>query len=54
MMQIAFVAGNTYTFVQLLSAMLFLATQDRPGGGYSLGNGMVSLAYTLSMPMAVL
>ena len=31
-MQIAFVAGNTYTFVQLLSAMLFLATQDSPAG----------------------
>ncbi len=39
--QIAFVAGNTYTFVEVLAAMLFLATQDRPSGRYSPSNSMV-------------
>ena len=39
--QIAFVAGNTYTFVEVLAAMLFLATQDQLSGGYSPSNSMV-------------
>ena len=39
--QIAFVAGNTYTFVEVLAAMLFLATQHQPTGGYSPSNSMV-------------
>ncbi|KAL0024345.1 hypothetical protein WJX79_001112 [Trebouxia sp. C0005] len=38
--QIAFVAGNTYTFVEVLAAMLFLGTQDQPAGGYSPSNSM--------------
>ncbi len=39
--QIAFVAGNTYTFIEVLAAMLFLATQDQSTGGYSPSNSMV-------------
>ena len=39
--QIAFVAGNTYMFVKVLAAMLYLATQDQPSGGYSPSNSMV-------------
>lgn len=41
--QIAFVAGNTYTFVEVLAAMLFLGTQDQPAGGYSPSNSMVRM-----------
>lgn len=39
--QIAFVAGNTYTFVEVLAAMLFLATQDEPSGGLSPSSSMM-------------
>lgn len=40
-MQVAFVAGNTYTFVEVLAAMLFLATQSDTYAGYYPSNAMV-------------
>ncbi|KAL0046843.1 hypothetical protein WJX82_011289 [Trebouxia sp. C0006] len=43
--QIAFVAGNTYTFVEVLAAMMYLATQDQPSGGYSPSNSMQLYIY---------
>ena len=39
--QVAFVAGNTYTSVQVIAAMLFLSTQTSPGGGYYPSNSTV-------------
>ena len=49
LVHIAFVAGNTYTFVEVLAAMLFLATQDQPSGGYSPSNAMVRSFITQSL-----
>ena len=40
-MQVAFVAANTYTFVEVLAAMLFLTTQSNPYVGYHPSNAVV-------------
>ena len=39
--QIAFVSGNTYTFVQQLAAGLFLCTNSTARTGYYPSTGMV-------------
>ena len=41
-MQIAFVSGNTYTFVQFFAAGLFLYSSSPGVIGYYPSNGMVS------------
>lgn len=53
LLQVAFVAGNTFTVVSLLAAAIFLASNDLSDKAYYPGNSMVRIAYTSKQHRAV-